>query len=53
MNAIIILGLTTVGGWLGWWLGAFVGTFTAFALSMIGTGAGLYFAKRLASRYRD
>lgn len=53
MNAIVILGLTTIGGWLGWWLGAFVGTFTAFTLSMIGTGAGLYFARKLAARYRE
>ena len=41
----------TVGGWVGWVLGARVSTFTAFTLSMIGTGAGLYYTRRLMDRY--
>jgi uncharacterized membrane protein YeaQ/YmgE (transglycosylase-associated protein family) len=41
----------TVGGWLGWWIGDHVGLFTAFIVSMVGTGAGLYFGRRIASHY--
>ena len=37
----------TAGGWLGWTAGAMVGIFTAFIVSMIGTGAGLYAVRRL------
>ena len=40
-----------VGGWVGWILGAYVSIFTAFILSVVGTGAGLYGARRLATRY--
>jgi hypothetical protein len=41
----------TIVGWVGWWLGAFVGTMTAFTVSMVGTGVGMYFGAQLASRY--
>lgn len=46
MKKIIILIGTAAGGWLGWWLGMHIGLMTAFILSMIGTGAGLYFSRR-------
>ena len=36
----------TVGGYAGWYLGAPVGIMTAFMLSMVGTGAGLYLGRR-------
>lgn len=38
----------SVGGALGWWLGARHGIMTAFFLSMVGTGAGLYIGRRVA-----
>ena len=38
----------TAGGWAGWWAGAHVGMMTAFLLSMAGTGAGLYYGRRMA-----
>lgn len=41
----------TAGGWLGWYVGALVSVFTAFIVSVIGTGFGLYVAYRLAARY--
>jgi len=41
----------TIGGWIGWVIGARLSTFMAFTLSMVGTGAGLYFANRFVSRY--
>jgi hypothetical protein len=40
----------TVGSGLGWWAGAHLGTMTAFMLSMVGTGAGLYAGGRGADR---
>ena len=38
----------TVGGGLGWWLGARHGIMTAFIVSVVGTGVGLYVGKRVA-----
>lgn len=38
-----------VGGSIGWWLGALVGVMTAFMLSIVGTGAGIYLARRMAA----
>jgi uncharacterized protein YcfJ len=42
----------TVGGYLGWWIGAPVGTMTAFTISMVGSGAGMYVGRRVASHYQ-
>ena len=47
MKKIIVIFGTVVGSWLGWWLGMHIGLMTAFILSMIGTGAGMYFSRRL------
>lgn len=41
----------SIGGWIGWMIGALVSIFTAFILSVVGTGVGLYVAKRFASQY--
>jgi len=38
----------TAGGYAGWALGAFVGTFGAFVVSIIGTGIGVYYGRRMA-----
>ncbi len=40
----------SVGGWLGWWLGAQISLFTAFMVSMVGTGIGLYYTQRMVKR---
>jgi hypothetical protein len=39
-----------IGGTIGWYAGAPVGTVTAFVLSMVGTAAGIYFAKGLKAK---
>ena len=39
-----------MGGGIGWAAGSRVGIMTAFMLSVIGTGLGIYFGKRLADR---
>ena len=41
----------TVGSSIGWWLGAKVGMMTAFAISMVGTGIGIYAGRRAAEHY--
>jgi uncharacterized membrane protein YeaQ/YmgE (transglycosylase-associated protein family) len=37
----------TIGGYAGWALGAPIGIFTAFMVSTIGTGIGMYYGRRL------
>ncbi len=37
------------GGWFGWWVGDHVGFMTAYFLSVIGMGAGLYLARRFTA----
>jgi hypothetical protein len=49
MIRLIVLCGATLGGALGWWLGARIGLMTAFFLSVIGTAAGTYFARRWAT----
>lgn len=48
----IFLG-ATIGGAIGWWLGALVGTMTAFIVSMVGTGIGIYAVRRWLAGYLD
>jgi len=45
-----MLGSSIVGG-VGWWLGAKVGIMTAVALSGVGSGVGLYYARRFCDEY--
>jgi hypothetical protein len=41
----------TVGGYAGWAVGAPVGVMTAFIVSMVGTGVGIYAGRRLAQHW--
>jgi hypothetical protein len=50
MKRLLNMLAMTIGGYIGWWLGAFVSIFTAFIISMVGTGLGLYGAQRLSKR---
>ena len=47
MKGLLAMVGMTLGGWLGWEIGAVVSIFTAFVVSMVGTGLGLYLAQRL------
>jgi hypothetical protein len=49
-KALNFLGMT-VGGYVGWYLGAPISVFTAFMLSMVGTGVGLWGATWAVRRY--
>jgi uncharacterized protein YcfJ len=43
----------TIGGYAGWALGARFGTMTAFMVSMVGTGLGIYVGRRVARDMLD
>jgi len=48
----ILVGLgATVGGYVGWWLGESFGIMTAFLLSIVFTGVGVYAGRQSAKRY--
>ncbi len=49
-NLLAFVG-ATVGGGTGWWLGNLGGFLTAFMLSIIGTGVGIYYGRRIAQHY--
>ena len=42
---------STIGSYAGWWLGAHIGVMSAFTVSMIGTGVGLYAGRKAAAQY--
>jgi hypothetical protein len=44
---------STIGGYAGWALGATVGLTTAFMVSMVGTGLGIYYGRLIAKNYID
>lgn len=51
MSKLFMLIGSTIGSYAGWWMGAHIGMMTAFAVSMVGTGAGIYYGRQLAQRY--
>lgn len=51
MKRLLVLVGSTVGSSIGWWLGANVGIMTAFLLSMVGLGVGMWGGARLAARW--
>jgi hypothetical protein len=48
LKKLLILTGTTLGSAVGWWLGADFGIMTAFIVSMIGFGVGMWGGARLA-----
>lgn len=50
MTKLIKLAGMSAGGWLGWAIGRPASFFTAFVLSVVGTGLGLYVADRIGAR---
>ena len=47
MNKLIGFVGGTIGSYAGWALGARIGIMTAFMLSIVGTGVGIYMARRV------
>ena len=50
MRKIFIFVGATVGSYAGWALGEHAGIMTAYMLSMLGTGAGMYAGHRTAKQ---
>jgi hypothetical protein len=48
LSKLLALVGATIGGYIGWWAGGLIGMVTAFMVSMIGTGLGMYWGRRLA-----
>ena len=51
LTKLIVFNTTTIGGSIGWWAGSGVGFMTSFFLSIVGTGLGIYFGRKLANQY--
>jgi hypothetical protein len=51
MNRLLIALCTFAFGSIGWYVGEQVGVFTAFVLSMAGTGVGIALGRRFARRW--
>ena len=43
----------TIGGYAGWWIGSGVGIMTAFMVSMVGTGVGIYAGRKIGKHYES
>ena len=41
----------TAGGWVGWFIGAPISIFTAFMVSTVGAGVGLYYTQKAIRQY--
>jgi hypothetical protein len=48
MTKLLTFAGATIGGYAGWALGAMIGPFTGFMASIMGTGFGMYWGRRLA-----
>ena len=53
MKKLLVLVGATLGSSGGWAIGALVGTMSAFMLSAVGTGVGMYAGVKLAQRLLD
>ncbi|MEX2471840.1 MAG: hypothetical protein WEA34_06660 [Gemmatimonadota bacterium] len=51
MKRLLDLMAMSAGGWIGWMIGSWVSVFTAFLVSVVGTGIGLYAARRMTTHY--
>ncbi|MFH1764496.1 MAG: hypothetical protein ABIF09_09920 [Gemmatimonadota bacterium] len=50
MRRLLDLVGMTAGGWLGWMVGAWISLFTAFVVSVVGTGVGFYLERRVTKQ---
>ena len=51
MTKLIMIVSSTIGSSLGWWAGARIGFMTAFMVSIVGFGVGIYMARRFVQSY--
>ena len=53
METLLGLLVSTVLGAVGWWLGEGIGIMTAFMISTVASGVGLYAGRRFYREYLD
>lgn len=51
MERLLVLIGTAAGGWIGWMIGEPFGMFAAIVGSMVGTGVGLYYGRKIMREY--
>jgi len=51
MEKMLVVLASTVGSSVGWWLGARLGLMTAFVLSIVGLGVGVWAGRQFAHRW--
>jgi hypothetical protein len=51
MSKVIVFITATVGGAIGWWLGEGFGFMTAFFVSTIVSGVGIYYGRKIAQNF--
>jgi hypothetical protein len=51
MTKLMIMVTSTIGSAIGWWVGAKIGIMTAFMVSMLGTGIGIYYGRKAAQHF--
>jgi hypothetical protein len=51
MTKLCVLLGATIGGYVGWAIAAPIGIFAAFSASMLGTGFGMYYGRKIAKHY--
>lgn len=51
MTKLIVFITATVTGAIGWWLGEGAGIMTAFMVSTVFSGVGIYYGRKLAQRF--
>jgi hypothetical protein len=51
MTKLLVTCCTFIFSTIGWYAGEHWGMFTAFVLSIVGTGAGVYAGRQLADRW--
>lgn len=53
MEKVLVVVGASLGGGVGWWIGEAGGMMTAFLLSVVGTAAGVYGARRFVRDYLE
>ncbi|HVZ47360.1 MAG TPA: hypothetical protein VG916_01140 [Gemmatimonadaceae bacterium] len=51
MRKLMVFIWTTIGSSVGWWLGDYAGFMTAFMLSIVGFGVGMWYGRKAAAKY--
>lgn len=51
MTKWLVLVASTAGSSVGWWLGSYVGLMTAFSISTVGLGVGIWAGRKLSERW--